>query len=698
MRTAVPLKREAESERSPEPRPASTKASSSPALVLALLVLVVAGVTLFAHWPVLSAQALFFDDEEYMTENSLVQHPSWTSAGRFLREVLAPSTVQGYYQPLTMISLMVDYSVAGRPDNLRPFHWTSLGLHIANTMLVAIFIYLVFGQPWVAAMVGLLFGVHPMTVEPIPWVSERKTLLATFFALSTLVVYIRHARRPNWKPYLTCLVLYILALMSKPTSTTLPFVLLLLDFWPLGRLNKRAILEKLPFLAIGVAAGVITTISQAYWGGVHPPNEYPASRIPLILCHNIVFYPYKIVWPARLWPCYAFPVPPTLSNPAFLAGVIGTCVLIPALLVSLRWTRALLTGWLIFFTAIFPTMGVLGFTMVIAADKYAYLPAVGLLLIAGWLLERIWSISGAAGGAMYRVGVVGVVAAIACLLMIGTRRQLSHWQTTLGILDYTVALAPNVPELYSDRGNAYVRTGDYDRAIDDLSKAITLNPGLDVAHYNRGVAYSGKGDGDQAIRDFTTALKVKPDYAEAYYARGAVYAENGDGDQAIHDYTRAIELKRSFAKAYNNRGAAYADRHADDQAMNDYTKAIESSPDFAPAYYNRARLLDNQGAYDQAVRDYTKAIELKPNEARIYIRRGATYARKGDYDQALRDGAKAIELAPNNAIAYGNRAQVYLALKEYDKSWADVKACRQLGGTPSPEVVQKLTEATGRSE
>ncbi|MFH0980558.1 MAG: glycosyltransferase family 39 protein, partial [Planctomycetota bacterium] len=226
--------------------------------LLAVLILVVALTVAAVHWPALSAQTLSFDDAQYLTKNLLVQNPSWASAGRFLREVLEPSTVSGYYQPLAMISLMLDHALGGRADQLRPFHRTSLILHISNTALVIVLLYLLFRQAWVAVAVGLLFGLHPLTVEPIPWIGERKTLLATFFALCCFITYVGYARRRSWKRYVACLVWFVLALMSKPTTTPLPVLLLLLDYWPLRRLNKRAVLEKVPFLIIAGLSAVIT--------------------------------------------------------------------------------------------------------------------------------------------------------------------------------------------------------------------------------------------------------------------------------------------------------------------------------------------------------------------------------------------------------------------------------------------------------
>jgi hypothetical protein len=224
------------------------KQPTSKVYLVAVLTVAVCAAALITHWPALSAQALSFDDNRYFVENFLVRNPSWESAKRFLTEVLEPSTVGGYYQPLTMISLMLDYALGGQTDSLLPFHITSLALHIANTALIIVLLYQLFGLAWVAAGVGLLFGVHPLTVEPIPWVGERKTLLAAFFTLWSLVLYMRFVHKGSSKAYRGSIILFVLALMSKPTSTPLPALMLLTDYWPLRRLKWRSLLEKLLFL------------------------------------------------------------------------------------------------------------------------------------------------------------------------------------------------------------------------------------------------------------------------------------------------------------------------------------------------------------------------------------------------------------------------------------------------------------------
>jgi len=456
--------------------------------LLAGLLVAVCAAVLAAHWPALSTKATFFDDGQYLTENQLVQNPSWTSARRFLTEVLEPSTVRGYYQPLAMISLMADYALGGRPDNLRPFHRTSLILHIANTVLVIVLLYLLFGQAWVAAGVGLLFGLHPMTVESICWLSDRKTLLAAFFALLCLLLYIRFTRKENYrKLYTGCMAMYVLAWMSKPTSTPLPLLMLLMDFWPLGRLKWRAVLEKLPFLAVGGLSAFVTYISQSRTADVAMPGGHGLERILLILCHNIIFYPCKIVWPVNLSSHYAYPQPLELSNSMVLAGVVGTCILIPLLMISLRWTKAILTGWLFFFVAIFPTMGVVGFTIVIAADKHAYLPSVGLLMLLASFMIWFSNTSTIMNFSLRRVAVVMLVLILAGAEAVATRRYLVYWRDSVSLNEHILTLTPDAAPVHYELGYTLQLQGRLDQAISHYNKTLLINPNHVDAHNNLGI-------------------------------------------------------------------------------------------------------------------------------------------------------------------------------------------------------------------
>ena len=556
----------------------------TPGAWLAALIPLVALIVLATHWPGLSARAILKDDVQYVTKNVLVQNPSWASAGRFFSEVLEPSTVRGYYQPLTMISLMLDHALGGRPDDLRAFHCTSLGLHVLNTALVIVLLYLLFGQPVPAALAGLLFGVHPLTVESVTWLSDRKTLLATCFALWCLILYVHATRKGTWWPYGVSLVMYILALLSKPTTVPLPVLLLLLDYWPLRRLGRRAVVEKAPFLALSLAFALITFISQSRTAPVTVPGESELARIPLIVCHNVIFYLYKMFWPANLTPHYGFPDPLALRHPMVLAGVIGTCLLIPALLLSWRWTRGPLVGWLFFFVAIFPTLGVVGFTDVIAADRFVYLPALGPLLVITWLLARVWvDRAGVWRRRLPTVAMVVVVVLVAAAEATATRRYLSYWQDMEKLHRRMVALAPQAPE----------------------------------THYNLGVVMAKQGNLAEAIRSFSQAIRIRPSYAEAHYNLGVALltGQIADIDRAMAHFAAAIQIRPHYRAAHKNLAAALVQKGRSGEAIGHYTEALWLQPDDYSAHYGLAVALAMAGRDAEAIAEYREVLRLRPDHA-----------------------------------------------------------------------------------
>jgi len=615
--------------------------------LLAALTGGVVAVVLAVHWPALSARAICFDDDQYLLANPLVRNPSAESAWRFLTEVRRPSTVKGYYQPLAMISLMLDTAMGGRPDDIRPYHRTSLALHAANTVLVIVLVYMLFGQPWIAAMVGLLFGLHPLTVEPIAWVGERKTMLASFFALGCVNVYVRYARRGGWARYAGCAALYVLALLAKPTSTPLPVLLVLLDFWPLGRLTRRSLVEKIPLFVIGGASAIVTMISQSQFAPMPVPGDYPALRVPLILCHNIVFYLFKIVWPVDLSVHYAYPKL-ALSDPMVLAGVVGTCALVPALVISLRWTRALLTGCLIFFVVALPTMGLVGFTIVLTSDKYAYLPSVGLLLAAAWALCR------AEGGVVpigrptpRQIGVLAVVLALAGLEARATRHTLAKWSDTEGLYRHTIELDPGALRAYNNLALTLADKGRLDEAIDTYRQALRVDPKYPLAHKNLAATLAQLGRLDQAIAHYTRALELEPDQPAVHYNLANVLARKGDVDGAIAHYeavlrlqplplahfalgnlllsngrfdeaiphlSEVVRLKPDMAAAHSNLGAALLRTGHVAEAVNHFAEAIRLQPDLLSARKNLASALTHQGKTDQAIDQYRQILRLQPND------------------------------------------------------------------------------------
>jgi tetratricopeptide (TPR) repeat protein len=684
---------------------------SSKAILLAVLTTCVCAAVIAVHWPALSAQAFSFDDTQYLVNNALVKSPSWFSAWKFLSQVLEPSTVEGYYQPLAMISLMLDYSLGGRVKNLLPFHRTSLALHAANTALIIVLLYLLFGEVWIVAAVGLLFGLHPMTVETIPWVGERKTLLAAFFALWSFLFYLRytHARtviparnvthakggagiqspmgRSTWGFYIACLFFYLLALMSKPTSTPLPVLMLLLDFWPLKRLKWQSFFEKIPFFILGGIFAIITYISQTRTAITISPVEMGIGHVFFTLCHNIIFYLCKIIWPANLSSHYPFPNPLNLSQPMVLAGVIGTCILIPLLLISLRWTRAALTGWLFFFIAIFPTMGIIGFTNVIASDKFAYLPSFGLLMILACFLcnlrnLRLKSTRSAA--------VILLVLILASAESLATRSYLIHWRNSVSLFEYMLPKAPNAPSLHHNLGVAYCELDRYQDAIDEYKQAVRIKPDYAEVYDNLGDVYGKLGRQQEAIESYKQAIRIKPNLAGTHYNLGNAYNSIGRYQDAVESYKQAIRIKPDLTQAHYNLGVAYSSLGRSQEAVESYKQAIRIKPDYAEAHYNLGVNYYKLERYQEAIDEYKQTIRIKPDYDKAYINLGVTYYKLGRYQDAVEAYKQAIRIKPDFADVHYTLGVAYLVTGDKESALEEYKILKTLDAEKANELFKLI--------
>jgi len=577
--------------------------------------------------PVLDCSALIFDDNYYLTDNALVQNPGWDSTVTFVTEVFEPSTVAGYYQPLAMISLMLDCALGASPDNIVPIQRTSLILHVANSVLVAALMMVLFRSVPAAIAAGLLFGLHPTAVETVPWLAQRKSLLATLFVLASLICYVRYARLGGAGRYALLTLWYVLALLSKPTSTPLPVLLILLDWWPLARLGRRALLEKIPLLAIGGIFAIITVISQSRAGGASMPHDYGPLRIPIMLAHNIVFYIRQFFWPGHLPGYYPFPEPFTPGNPAVIGGFVGIALLAIALALSLKFTRAWVCGWFVMFLAIFPTLGVIGFTDTIAANRFLYLPMIGLLLPIADLVRRLWSAAPACK--RRRVAVAAALGLIFGLESFATRRALAHWSTSISYFEHVAARAPGAAKVRYSFGEALDRAGQIDRAIEEYRAAIELKPDYAMARNNLATLLAAEGNLTDAIRHYRRAIAVDPSSFRAYNNLGVALARTGRTEEAAAILQHAVKLNGAFADARFNLGRLLAGDGRFDEAIVHLDRARELQPDDLEILYNLAVALEEAGRAKGALDRYDELLARDPNYADASVRREALRERLG---------------------------------------------------------------------
>ncbi|HKQ58976.1 MAG TPA: tetratricopeptide repeat protein, partial [Candidatus Eisenbacteria bacterium] len=519
--------------------PATTRSSARD---LGIAILLVASLVTAVHWPVLSTQALGLDDNLFVTGNPLVTRPGVSSVSRFFGEVLTPSSVPGYYTPLTMTSLMADWALGGRPGNLGAFHRTHLALHVLSTVLLLLILYELFGSLVAAACAALIFGLHPLTVEPLAWISERKTMLAAPCALASIACYLRRARGggPGWLA--ASLLAYFLGLLAKPTIVSLPAILLALDHWPLRRLGRSALIEKWPWLAITVASVVVTTISQARTAPFPPPEQSGVLRPVLQIAYVLAFYAGKIVWPVDLTTAYVPPRPYALTDPRIYGSVLVVLAIAAVLVLARRRLPGLFTGALVFVLALAPTFSVVTWSYFIVYDRYLYFPALGLAImvagaLASWLTVR--------GGSLSAVAMaVAPVLLAAGLLACGTRVAYRHWRDSVALWTQTVRLAPGELDAHNGLAIAYEAQGDTTAAAAEYRAALALHPNYVFALINLGELLASTGESEEAAALLRRALALAPNDARPHVDLAAILlGRAGAGVEAADHLRAAVRLR-----------------------------------------------------------------------------------------------------------------------------------------------------------
>ena len=551
----------------------------------ALTLIAVLGIVLATYWPALSARAQYMDDKFYIG-TPLTQHPSWASVETIFREVLAPSMVNGYYQPLALVSVMLDFLDPTAAHSLLPFHRTTLLLHLLNVALVAALLCSLFRNWITAGLLALLYGLHPLNADAVLWIAERKTVLSTCFALSSLLLYLAYARhaeqtgRGDWKRYGASLFMYVCALLSKPTALPVVAVLLVLDYWPLGRrLGRKTLIEKVPFVVVAVLSAVVTVISQVQSGQGGTVQFVKFYYLPLTIAYGVGFYLLKVIWPTGLVSDYSYPQPLGLTNVEVLGSAIITVGIVAAIALSRRRTRAWLAGGLFFLVTILPTLGLLRYTSSIASNRSMYLPMVGMLLPLHWELTGLWQRGvGAAKTWAVRAMVLCVGAALAIASVYATRSYQSHWQDTMTLLRYYLSQQPNDYKLHTRMGNEWIQRGDHRSAIVEFKEAIRLNWGWTENHLNVGRALFTVGDYSEAAQAFTTALAQTPKDWRAHMLMGMTRERLGNAEGALQEFQAAARI----------------------------------APQAAMPHYNIAMILGQQGKLNEAVAEYRQTLRLDP--------------------------------------------------------------------------------------
>ncbi len=628
-----------------------------------------------------------------------------------------------FYHPLTMVSLMLDNQVYGL--NPGGYHLTNVLLHAATTVLLFLVLRRMMGlrsnksigattlpvglRPdtfvgatvtqagalWPSAFVAAVFAIHPLRVESVAWVTERKDVLSGLFFVLTLGAYVRYTRTPfSLVRYLTVIFLFALGLLSKPSLVTLPFLLLLLDYWPLARMQPAAprspfmvlrplIIEKIPLFVLSAAACVATVLTQQHLlapVGVLPLfSRMGYAAVSYVVYLGQMFYPggLAVLYP---YPQKGLPLPEVVLALALLAGISAGALMLR------RRCPYLVVGWLWYLGMLVPMLGVVHAGPVARADRFTYLAQIGVYIMMAWAARDL-TISWRYRRQVLWGAALGVIAA----LMVCAWKQTSYWRNSESLWTHTLACTSDNCIGYNGLGNALLQKGDVDEAIVHYQKALQITPDYSEACCNLGTALLQKGDVDEAIVHYQKALQITPDFAKAHNNLGNAFQKKGRLGEAIEQFNHALEIDPAFAiarynlgntllqkgqvaeameqfqkaleiqpaypEADNNLGVALMRSGRGDEAIQWFQKALEINPDYAEAHDNLANMLVVQGKLDEAIGHYQKTIQLNPDYADAHNNLGMALGMKGQTDAAISQYQEAIRLRPDYTEAHNNLAR-----------------------------------------
>jgi tetratricopeptide (TPR) repeat protein len=597
-----------------------------------------------------------WDDPFYVTRNPNVL------AGLTARGVLWAFTTgaEFYWHPLTWLTHMVDVEIYGMDAG--GHHVMNLVLHVMSTLLLFATLRQVTGRLGESAFVAGLFAVHPLHVESVAWVAERKDVLSGFFWMLTLWTYVSYVRAPGLRRYLLVVLCFLLGLMAKPMTVTLPFVLLLLDVWPLrrisfgsagpdGRLDAqwsvaiRLVREKLPLIALGVVCSAVTFLNQLHAGSVRALGDFPLGVRLANAVLSYSTYIANMVWPVGLAAFYPYPrtLPDRLVIVAALLALVAVSVVVTS---AVRRRPYLAVGWFWYLGTLLPVIGLVQVGDQARADRFTYIPLIGLFVMVAWGIPDLLARSHRARVAL---------AAAAGVVLLGSaaaaRTQVSYWKDGFTLCERAIAVTTGNQRAYASLGQLLESQGRTGEAIANYREASRFMIDASGLHTRIGTLLMQQGKAADAASEFSAALKSQPNNAVAHHNLALALDAQGKASEALEHHTAAVRCDPQSAVGHQSLGAALASQGRTDEAIAEFTQAVRIRPDWALAHNSLALALGGQGRQNEAIREGLEVVRLEPDRAEWHSNLSVLFNQHGDIKKAIEQLEIALGLAPQHSEA-----------------------------------------------
>ena len=634
--------------------------SRSALLISFFLIFIIAAL----FWRVQYFGFIHYDDVLYVTDNTHVQ--GGLSCEGFM---WAMTTFQASnWHPLTWLSLMADYELFWL--NPAGYHWTNLLFHMANSVLLFWVINSMTGALWRSAFVAALFAVHPLHIESVVWIAERKDVLSTFFWMLTMGAYVRYVRHPVLSRYLAILLAFILGLLAKPMLVSLPFVLLLLDYWPLRRFHfgqlsglSRPIVEKVPLFILSGASALVTFLVQKNAEAMASLEFLSMGTRVANAFVSYAVYVVKTFWPAGLAIFYPLPeIWPVWQVVWSVLLVLGVTVCAVG---CIRRYPYGVVGWLWYLGTLVPVIGLVQVGSQAMADRYTYIPLIGLFIVVVW------------GGADFLRGwrygrTVGVLAAAAVLsaVMLVTWFQVQRWRNSIAIFTHALKVTQDNYFVNNNLGVALFQDGRIADAIFHFQEAARINPDHPDAYNNMGFVMAFHGKHEEALPYYFRALQLKQNDERLQNNLANSLSDLGRLDEAIHHFREVLKIRPDYAEGHNNIGVAFARQNRWDEAIPHFQNALRIKPHYTDAENNMGSALARQGKFVEAVRCFKRVLQYDSGSAKSHNNLGAVLMRMGRLEEAARHFIAALSIKAEYADARNN-LNMLQEMKRVEKEGVD---------------------------